>query len=400
MRLGILTSHPIQYQAPLFRAVAERADLHVYFAHRATADDQSEAEFGVPFQWDVDLTSGFRNSFLVNQSQKPGITRYEGCDTPDVGEYIAGRSLDAMLVYGWHLKSYIQAAQSCRKLGIPVIARTDSYLHTLRTLPLRIAKAAYYPIFLRQFDYFAPTGHHAVNYLKHYHVSPRKMKVVPYCIDVEWFSKSAAVARKERARVRAEWGITDDDAALLFAGKLVSRKRPTDLLEACRLLRNRGVAVTAIFVGAGPLERELRERAAVNNIPARFLGFKNQSQMPQCYSAADILVLPSAVDTWGLVVNEAFACGLPAIVSDRVGCAPDLIREDLTGRVVPMGDSQRLAGAIEEFACRIHDRSVTQALAEMTEAYSPQRAAEALIAAAEASLGGARARGRWKGRCR
>ena len=153
-------------------------------------------------------------------------------------------------------------------------------------------------------------------------------------------------------------------------------------------------------MGAGHLQGELQEQAAVRNIPAKFLGFKNQSQMPECYSASDILVLPSAVDTWGLVVNEAFACGLPAIVSDKVGCAPDMIREDLTGRVFPMGDSQCLAGAIEEFSCKIHDRSVSQALAEMTETYSPQRSAEALIAAAEASLGGARARGSWKGRRR
>jgi glycosyltransferase involved in cell wall biosynthesis len=148
-------------------------------------------------------------------------------------------------------------------------------------------------------------------------------------------------------------------------------------------------------VGAGPLERELRQCAAANNIPARFLGFKNQTQMPECYSAADILVLPSAIDTWGLVVNEAFACGLPAIVSDRVGCAPDMIREGLTGRVVPMGDSLRLAGAIVEFLGKTSDQSVTQALAEMTERYSPERSAEALIAAAEASLDGARACRNW-----
>jgi glycosyltransferase involved in cell wall biosynthesis len=223
------------------------------------------------------------------------------------------------------------------------------------------------------------------------------MTVVPYCTDVDWFSKSATVARKERARIRAEWGITSDVIALLFVGKLVPRKRPLDLLETCRLLRNRGVSVAAIFVGTGPLEQALRQHAIENNIPARFLGFKNQSQMPQCYSTADILVLPSAVDTWGLVVNEAFASGLPAIVSDRVGCAPDMIREDLTGRVVSMGDSRRLADAVEVFSGKMHDQAVTQALAEMTQTYSPGRSAEALIAAVEASLEGARARESWEG---
>ena len=397
MRLVVVTSHPIQYQAPLFRELARALDLHVYFAHRATADDQSEAEFGTRFQWDVDLTSGFSCSFLDNRSKKPGITRYEGCDTPDVGRNIANHSVDAVLVYGWHLKTYIQTAKSCRKLGIPVIARTDSYLHTQRSLPFRIAKAAYYPFFLRQFDYFAPTGSHAVSYLRHYHVSSQRMKVVPYCIDVGWFVETASIAKKRRERVRAEWGIANGDLALLFAGKLVPRKRPFDLLEACRLLRSRGISATAVFVGTGSLEGELRKHATVNEIPARFLGFKNQSQMPECYAAGDILVLPSAVDTWGLVVNEAFACGLPAIVSDRVGCAPDMIRENLTGRMVPMGDIRHLADAVEEFCGKIHDRSVTKALLEMTEAYSPRRSAAALIAAAEASLREPRARGSWKG---
>lgn len=397
MRLGIVTSHPVQYQAPLFRALAERVDLHVFFAHRATADDQSEAEFGMPFQWDIDLTSGFSNSFLVNRSKRPSITRYSGCDTPDVGGHIADQRIDAILVYGWHLKTYIQTAKSCKELGIPVIARTDSYLHTRRSLPFRLAKAAYYPFFLRRFDYFAPTGHHAVNYLRHYHVSTQRMNVVPYCIDVEAFSKSAVVAKKEIAKIRAEWGISKEEIALLFVGKLVPRKRPFDLLEGCQLLRSRGTSATAIFVGAGPLERELRQYAFVNDIPARFLGFKNQSQIPRCYAAADILILPSAVDTWGLVVNEAFACGLPAIVSDRVGCAPDMIRKDLTGRVVKMGDSQKLADAIEGFLENRRDIAVANALVEMTATYSPQRSAAALIATARASLAVRGARASWTG---
>ena len=146
------------------------------------------------------------------------------------------------------------------------------------------------------------------------------------------FEKGGCCKRTARA-VRAQWEIADSDIALLFSGKLVQGKRPADVLKACQLLRSRGVPATAIFVGAGQLEGELRGQALAKNIPAKFLGFRNQSQMPECYSAADILVLPSAGETWGLVVNEAFACGLPAIVSDKVGCAPDMIREDLTGRV-------------------------------------------------------------------
>src|SRR5262249_18458612 len=111
------------------------------------------------------------------------------------------------------------------------------------------------------------------------------------------------------------------------------------------------------------------------------------------YAAADLLVLPSESESWGLVVNEAFACGLPAIVSDRVGCAPDMIRHDVTGRVVPFGDGQELARAIQDFGTRAGDPAVIEGLADMTERYSPQRSAEAFIAAAEAGLARVRARG-------
>jgi glycosyltransferase involved in cell wall biosynthesis len=179
---------------------------------------------------------------------------------------------------------------------------------------------------------------------------------------------------------------------VLFVGKLIELKRIGDLVEAAGVLVQSHRAVRVVIVGTGALEAQLRQQARDSEVPGTFAGFVNQSRLAQYYVGADLLVLPSESETWGLVVNEAFACGLPAIVSNKVGCAPDMIRENLTGRVVPVGDSWRLAGAIEEFSTRMRDRSVARALAEMTETYSPRRSAEAIIAAAEASLGAMEAR--------
>ena len=95
MRLGIVTSHPIQYQAPLFRALARCVDLRVYFAHQATAKNQAEAGFGVGFDWDTDLTGGFQHTVLQNVSRRPGITRFAGCDTPTIGKVLAADKIDA-----------------------------------------------------------------------------------------------------------------------------------------------------------------------------------------------------------------------------------------------------------------------------------------------------------------
>jgi glycosyltransferase involved in cell wall biosynthesis len=389
MRLAVISSHPIQYHAPLFRTLAERVDLHVYFAHRATADDQAEAGFGVGFNWDTDLTSGYRHSFLRNVSKRPGIVHFGGCDTPDVCGVLAADQPDVVVVFGWHFKCFVQAARAARTLGIPVLVRTDSHLGAPRPLAKRLVKSIAYPLFLRCFDVFLPTGTRAAAYLRHYRVSESRIRIVPSCIDVDAFKSGARRARENREQIRARCGAADHELVVLFVGKLIDLKRAGDLLVAAGDLVRAGRAIRVVVVGTGPLETKLRRQASDLHIPATFTGFVNQSLLPKFYTAADVLVLPSQSETWGLVVNEAFACGLPAIVSDRVGCAPDMICHDITGRVVQIGDCGGLARAIEEFGPKVHDLMVIEALARMTERYSPRRSAEAFVAAAEMSLAGA-----------
>jgi len=392
MRLGIVTSHPIQYQAPLFRALAERADLTVYFAHQATGKDQAEAGFDVSFDWDTDLTNGFRHTFLENVSHRPGITRFAGCDTPSIGEVLAADKVNVLTVYGWHLKSYLQAAKAARSLRIPVMARTDSHLDTPRPLVKRALKAIVHPVFLRQFDMFLPTGSRAAQYLRRYRVPESRIRIVPYCIDVAAFSAAADRGRANRERLRAEFGAGNGERLVLFVGKLIGLKGIPVLIEALARLSATGQAVRLLVAGSGPLAGELAGMANARLLPVTFAGFVNQAKMPEVYAAADVLVLPSSSETWGLVVNEAFACGLPAIVSDRVGCAPDMIMDGLTGTVVPAGNVERLADAVGYWTRRHNDvrddAATRRALDETSARYSPARSAEAIIAAAETVFGG------------
>src|SRR5262245_43190287 len=102
-RLAIVASHPVQYYAPLFRALAQRLDLKVFYAHRATQGDQASAGFGVEFDWDVDLHSGYDNVFLRNVASQPGLDHFSGCDTPGIGELLSQGKFNAVLVQGWHL---------------------------------------------------------------------------------------------------------------------------------------------------------------------------------------------------------------------------------------------------------------------------------------------------------
>ena len=104
-----------------------------------------------------------------------------------------------------------------------------------------------------------------------------------------------------------------------------------------------------MFVGEGPLRGEMERLISSSGLKnVHILGFRNQSELPACYAMADALVLPSESEPWGLVVNEAMCFGLPIVVSDRVGSAPDLVRSGRNGFVYPMGDVSALAGCLRK----------------------------------------------------
>ena len=374
MRLGVLASHPIQNHAPLFRELARRCDLKVYFAHRQTPEGQAAAGFGVPFDWDVDLLDGYDNAFLSNRASRPSSSRFLGCNTPDIADHVRGSGFDAFVVSGWNLLSYWQAVWACRRAGVPVLIRGDSQLSTQRKAVLRLAKNALYPWLLGWFDGFLYVGQRNKDYLRRYGVPTDHLFFVPHCVDNKAFSRGASVVRRDAA---------SGGRSVLFVGKLVERKRPRDLIDALARLRSRGHELAASFVGSGPLLEELRERARLAGVSAIFHGFKNQSEMPALYAAADLLVLPSdGLETWGLVVNEAMASGTPAVVSDAVGCGPDLVEAGHTGAIFPLGDVQALAGAIEQVLA-LDRATVLSHLAKKVEIYSPERAADGILTAAQ-----------------
>lgn len=372
MRLGILATHPIQNHAPILRELARLCDLKVYFAHRQTPEGQAQAGFGVAFDWDVDLLSGYDSTFLNNRSRNPATNRFFGCDTPDIDDAVERGGFDAFLVTGWGVKSYWQAVRSCRRRGVAVLIRGDSQLAERRKLPLRLAKELVYPRLLSLFDGFCYVGRRNHDYLRHYGLPEDRLFFSPHCVDNETFAAKAETARHASRDHRA-------GKSVLFAGKLVERKRPLDLVRALALAAGRGCRAEAVFVGAGELEDSLRREAASSGVPATFHGFQNQSRMPSIYAAADLLVLPSDhQETWGLVVNEAMACGVPAVVSDAVGCGPDLIEPGRTGAVFPLGDVGGLAKAIGSTLALPAD-AVRRHLSERMAMYSPAAAARGIL---------------------
>ena len=373
-RIGFLVSHPIQYYAPIFRELAKRCDLTVYFAHQQTAEQQARAGFDVAFKWNVDLLSGYDSRFLVNVARRPSVERFGDCDTPGIMDEIRREKFDAFVVPGWALRSYWQAVRACRRLKIPILVRGDSQLGGSRNIAVRLTKSVILPRLLKRFDGFLYVGQRNREYLLHYGAPAHRMFFSPACVDNDAFATASAQARRQAAEIRGP------SRRVLFVGKLVERKRPVDLVHALARLGDREVEV--VFAGSGALEATLRKTAAESAVRASFLGFVNQRELPAVYTSADLLVLPSEHDeTWGLVVNEAMACGVPAVVSDAVGCGPDLVDPGVTGATFRLGCVAALATAIKTTLSLDPERTRRQLAAKM-EVYSPARAADAIVDAA------------------
>ncbi|HEV2551865.1 MAG TPA: glycosyltransferase family 4 protein [Stellaceae bacterium] len=330
---------------PLYRELARRCDLTVFFAHRATAADQAKAGFGIGFDWDADLFSGYVHVWLRNVARRPGLDQFFACDTPEIGLRLTEGHFDAVLVQGWHFKAYLQAIFAAKRLRLPVLARGDSHLDTPRSALRKAGKVIAYPMFLRLFDAALYVGKRSRLYWAHYHYPKTRMFFSPHSIDAEWFA--ARATDQARRELRAQLNIAPDAKVALFAGKLVPYKRPLDLIAAAGRSKGEGHEIQIIVAGTGPLEAEMLAAARALKVSIHALGFCNQTKMPCAYAAADVLVLPSdARETWGLVANEALACGRPIILSDAVGAAPDLAVDEMAGRVFPVGDIANLAGAL------------------------------------------------------
>ena len=375
MRLAIVASHPIQYHAPLFRALARRLDVTVFFAHRATPSDQANAGFGIGFDWDIDLLCGYSHCFLGNVSRRPSLDHFLGCDTPEIGDCFRKGQFDIVLVQGWHLKSFLQAAFAAKLQGLPVLVRGDSHLDTPRSALKRTAKSAVYPAFLRLFNAALYVGNRSRAYWMHYGYPASRLFFSPHCVDADWFAARATA--QARAELRARLGIGSEAKVAMFAGKLVPFKRPMDVIAAVARLKTEGRDVSLIVAGAGSLEGEMSAAARTAGVPLHMLGFCNQTVMPQAYAAADVLVVPSdGRETWGLVANEALACGRPVVLSDAVGSAPDLAGDGLAGRIFPVSNVGALAHAIGDL---LDSPASSEAIAAKSAAYSLERAAEGIL---------------------
>jgi glycosyltransferase involved in cell wall biosynthesis len=402
--LIIVTTHPIQYQVPLWRALAMdgRVPFQVWYLTHHSVTVSHDTEFGQAFAWDIDMLSGYPSRRM---EAPPGATptdffrcRFDEPLTP----MLRAAGARAVWIQGWQVLAYWQATWAAKRAGCEVWLRGES--NDLATTPwwkAQIKRVLLGQLFSRV-DKFLYIGTANKRLYQKFGVPESRLYRAPYAVDNDRFMEQAKALRVHRGAIRAEWGIDRSAFVAVFCGKFISKKRPQDLIAAAKRFEHAGRSLHLLFVGSGEMGSELRKACRVAfdadapvepTIPgdqrplASFVGFLNQTEIPKAYAAADCLVLPSDHgETWGLVVNEAMASGLPCIISDNCGCAEDL-GAIVPNLIYPVAD----IGALTECLWRMANPQQRPYVAlEALESFSFERSIRSVYAASNLSVGDVR----------
>ncbi len=350
-KLAIITSHPIQYNAPLFRLLTARGNirLKVFYTWGQTKTGLVyDPDFQKEFQWDIPLQEGYEKEFIENISPNPSAGNFKGIDNKDLIERIDAYNPDALLVYGWSFRSHLKAIRFFKGKR-KIIFRGDS---TLLDEPTgfsikKTARRIFLKWVYRYIDIALYTGEANRQYFLKHGLSETQLIYAPHAIENERFFDIDAEYVTRAKAWRKQLNISDYELVFLFAGKLESKKDPLLLFDAFKEINAQHMHL--IFAGNGVLELELKQRAK-DDERVHFLDFQNQQSMPVVYRLADVFVLPSKGpgETWGLSINEAMACGKPVIVSDKCGGASDLVQGN--GIIFSSGKKEELKKAMLYFA--------------------------------------------------
>ena len=338
-KLAIITTHPIQYNAPLFRVLSQRSHIvvKVFYTWGQSKHPVYDAKFGRQRSWDIPLLEGYDHAFVENTSSKPDSNRFFGVINPGLLQQLRDEQFDAVLVYRWSLWSHFLLLQQLPR-HIQLLFRGDSVWHaggflknSFRKLLLRLV--------YRNINTALFVGERNKQYYLKAGLRPQQLVFAPHAVDNHRFAADVQQREDEALEKRRALGIPDPAVVFLYAGKFYALKQLDILVQSFRKLE--GNKVHLILLGNGEWEQQLQQLATGDN-RIHFLPFANQSQMPVVYRMGDVFVLPSRSETWGLSVNEAMACSRPALVSDACGCAPELIVEGKTGYSFATGNGNDL----------------------------------------------------------
>jgi glycosyltransferase involved in cell wall biosynthesis len=351
-RLAIVTSHPIQYNAPLFEWLSGRnkIDIRVFYTWGTSVlKDKFDPGFGKVIEWDIPLLQGYSFEFLENIAEDKGSHHFNGIINPNIIDIITNYRPDVLLVYGWSFKSHLTVMRHFKN-KLPVLFRGDSTLLDKSSFLQSLKRTLFLKWVYRHIDVALFTGKSNYQYFRKAGIKPRQLVFGPHAIDNKRFACESDDCRIAAKQIRSKLGIQPDELVFLFAGKIEPKKDPELLLAAFTEALFQ-LPVHLLMVGNGVLEGALKTRYHKHkNI--HFLDFQNQLHMPSVYQVADVFVLPSRGpgETWGLSVNEAMANGMAVIVSDKCGCAEDLAENGMNGYVFSAGNKNELMQCLIKLA--------------------------------------------------
>ncbi|MEJ5992841.1 glycosyltransferase family 4 protein [Pedobacter sp. Du54] len=345
-KLVIITSHPIQYNSPVFELLAKQCNLLVLY----TLGEQKNYDLGFKrtIEWDLPLLEGYEFEFLENNAKQPGSHHFKGIDNPTLIYKVKAFKPDAILIYGWSYKSHLKAMRHF-KGKIPIWFRGDSNLLDEKSALKKQLRHLFLKWLYTHIDkaFYVGTANKA--YYEAFGLKQTQLVFAPHAIDNDRFK---AFRLAEVHKLRNNLDIKDTEVLITFAGKFEHKKDPELLLSAFKEQKKSDVHL--LFVGNGELKTTLE--AKVNSFPTsikervHFMDFQNQTQMPVIYQACDLFCLPSKGpgETWGLAVNEAMAAGKAVLVSSKVGCSKDLVKNGTNGYIFEAENKDDLVEKLEE----------------------------------------------------
>jgi glycosyltransferase involved in cell wall biosynthesis len=322
-------------------------EIQVAYCSMQGAESQLDPGFGIDVKWDVPLLEGYAWVSLPNRSPVPKANSFFSLVNPTIWRLISRGKFDAVVLYtGYVCATFWIAIAAAKWNRVPVLFGTDA--HELAPRDHKDwklwVKRRLWPRLFGLADVVLAPSSRTVALMRSLGMPEDRIALTPYCVDNDWWIEQSI--KVDRRAVRARWNVPDDAVAILFCAKLQPWKRPQDLLRAFAQLADLNSYL--VFAGEGPLRSALESEARTLGIDGkvRFLGFVNQSGLPETYTASDIFVLPSEHEPFGVVVNEAMLCECAVIVSDRVGAGFDLVRDAETGFLFSVGDVIGLAAAL------------------------------------------------------
>ncbi len=338
-KLAIVITHPIQYYIPWIVELGKRhTRVKVFFTwEQSQAGKVYDPGFGREIEWDLPLLEGYDFQFVKNISPKPGTHHFWGLVNPSLNSDIEKWSPDALLVLGWSFYSHLRCLTYFSK-KIPVLFRGDSVLIHQPPGLRKFFRKRFLTWLYRHVDHVLYVGTNNKSYFLEHGIREEQLHFSPHAIDVARFAQPDMVYRNQAQAWKRRLPIPEHFLTVLSAGKMTEVKNPAFTIELARACESLPVAF--VLVGNGPLRASL-ERSAAQLTNVHFIDFQNQLMMPVVYRMGDVYILPSLSETWGLGVNEAMASGIPVMVSDHVGCAPDLIFENRSGMSFALTDIQK-----------------------------------------------------------